>query len=331
MINKSSKNNTYDSFKIIIPKEEKYMELASLIDSREYIQLFSQKLIRSTSNFSTVLVHIKDGLSQVFINIIQFIQNQLKGKIRSDYAIGQTIPHRQDMIVKVGMLSQIFKLLALIAENVDLHMNKETILKDLAISPYEFNRFENFIEVILKTIDLTIYENPTNIKQCHFYVDTIQKFYFVRGCTSLLINIFKSNDSESSKKEIHSDLIYKRIYEIEKFKSPIKFFTDSIIKEREHSNIRVLRKLCIINENPLPLVQSEIFDRLYSHDNFQTRFRIFTDNKGNLSVKYQDLATKETLTSSVIDLMNSEFIENQNFLLEQLTLEADLCYGRNDY
>ena len=65
------------------------------------------------------------------------------------------------------MLSQIFKLLALIAENVDLHMNKETILKDLAISPYEFNRFENFIEVILKTIDLTIYENPTNIKQCH--------------------------------------------------------------------------------------------------------------------------------------------------------------------
>ena len=44
MINKSSKNNTYDSFKIIIPKEEKYMELASLIDSREYIQKISTKI-----------------------------------------------------------------------------------------------------------------------------------------------------------------------------------------------------------------------------------------------------------------------------------------------
>ena len=39
VINKPSRNNTYDSFKIIIPKEEKYLELASLIDSREYIQL----------------------------------------------------------------------------------------------------------------------------------------------------------------------------------------------------------------------------------------------------------------------------------------------------
>ena len=114
-----AEDNTYDSFKIIIPIEEKYLELSLCIDSREYIQLFIQKL-EATSSFIDVLVHIKEGLSKVLIKILQFIQNQLNGKIRSDFAIGQVIPHRQDMISKVGMLDQLFKILTLIKDNTDL-------------------------------------------------------------------------------------------------------------------------------------------------------------------------------------------------------------------
>ena len=292
--------------------------------------IFTLKLMRS-SDFSLVLSHIKDGLSKVFIDIIQFIQNQLKGKIRSDFSIGQVIPHRQDMVVKVGILSQIFKLLSLIAENINLHRDKDIILKDLAISPYEFNKFENFLEVLLKTIDLTVYNNSSNVKQWYFYVDVIQRFYFIRGCTSLFINIFKSKDTDSNKREVHSNLIYKRVYDIEKYRNAIIFFTDNIMKEREYSNVRVLRKLWVINENPLPLVQNEIYDQLYTGTNFETRFKLNTDKKNNLFVEYKDFKTNEYLTISITDLMNNEDTETQNFLLEQLTLEADLWYGRNDY
>ena len=113
IVSKPAEDNTYDSFKILIPKEEKYLEISLCIDSREYIHLFIQKL-EATSNFMDVLVHFKEGLSKVLIKILQFIQNQLNGKIRSDFAIGQIIPHRQDMISKVGMLFQLMKLLDII-------------------------------------------------------------------------------------------------------------------------------------------------------------------------------------------------------------------------
>ena len=117
IVSNPAEDNTYDSFKIIIPIEEKYLELSLCIDSREYIQLFIQKL-EATSDFLNTLVNIKEGLSKVLIKILQFIQNQLNGKIRSDFAIGQVIPHRQDMISKVGMLFQLMKLLHLILINL---------------------------------------------------------------------------------------------------------------------------------------------------------------------------------------------------------------------
>ena len=113
IIKNPAEDNTYDCFKIIIPKEEKYLELSFWIDSREYIQLFIQKL-ETAQNLINILIQIKEGLSKVLIKILQFIQNQLNGKIRSDYAIGQIIPYRQDMISKVGIIHQLIKLLNLI-------------------------------------------------------------------------------------------------------------------------------------------------------------------------------------------------------------------------
>ena len=132
-IKNPAEDNTYDSFKIIIPKEDKYLELSLWIDSREYIQLFIQKL-ETTQDFSKTIGCIKEGLAKVLIKILHFIQNQLSGKIRSDFAIGQIIPHRQDMISKVGMLNQIFTLLSLIKSNLKFDKHKSETLKLLSLS-----------------------------------------------------------------------------------------------------------------------------------------------------------------------------------------------------
>ena len=224
-----AEDNTYDSFKIIIPVEEKYLELSLWIDSREYIQLFISKL-ETTQDFMSTLVHIKDGLSKVLLKILQFIQNQLNGKIRSDFAIGQIIPHRQDMISKVGMLFQLMKLLNLILTNALTTNKRSEILKSLFVSYTEFHRFENILEIIIKTINLTIVDNLKNVIQLQSHTDTIQPFYFIRGWTDLLNNIFKSKDYEINRKEVHTELMYKRIYEIEKFRSAILYFTDNLRK-----------------------------------------------------------------------------------------------------
>ena len=101
------------ALKLLFQKKKKYLELSLWIDSREYIQLFIQKL-ETAQNLINILIQIKEGLSKVLIKILQFIQNQLNGKIRSDYAIGQIIPYRQDMISKVGIIHQLIKLLNLI-------------------------------------------------------------------------------------------------------------------------------------------------------------------------------------------------------------------------
>ena len=112
-----AEDNTYDCFKLVMPREEIYLELSIWIDSREYIHLFIEKL-ENSHDFLSTLVQIKDGLSRVLIKNFLFIKNQLKGRTRSDYTIGQIIPHRQEMIFKVGILYQLTKLLELIFKNV---------------------------------------------------------------------------------------------------------------------------------------------------------------------------------------------------------------------
>lgn len=59
-------------------------------------------------------------------------------------------------------------------------------------------------------------------------MNVIQNFVFVHGCSSLLIDMFKDKSFEINKKEIHSELLYRRIFEIERFDAVIDFFADKI-------------------------------------------------------------------------------------------------------
>ena len=177
---------------------------------------------------------------------------------------------------------------------------------------------------------MSVLNNNRSTNQCQSQLEIIQSFTFVRGWTAFLIEILKIKEFSLNRNEIHSTLLYKRIYEIEKFRGVIEYFTETLSSKRQQRNLRLLRKIWVINENPLPLVQEEIFDQLYKGNHFQTRYKIINDEKNNLCLEFTNIKLRKQQTISIHEFFQHENIKNQEFFLEQLTLEASLCYGRNE-
>jgi hypothetical protein len=158
------KTNTMDTFKFIFPKEDEYMELSLCIDSREYIEEFYQKLNTSSDLFAK-LEYFKEGMSKVFAKLLDFVRNKLRGKTRSEYAIGEIIPHRQEMIAKVGILTQIFKLLELIHSRITQDMSPKEVQNILEIDSFEFGGLDNLLEVLIRTIHISVIKNVVSASQ----------------------------------------------------------------------------------------------------------------------------------------------------------------------
>ena len=96
------------------------------------------------------------------------------------------------MVAKVGILKALFELLELIANNFDETEESAQHLESLLkISWEDFSGNENMIEVLVKTIRVITMNNKTNVVQALQYIDVIQKFLFVEGCTNLLVDVFK--------------------------------------------------------------------------------------------------------------------------------------------
>ena len=88
--------------------------------------------------------------------------------------------------------------------------------------------------------------------------------------------------------------------------------------------MRLLRKLCVINQNPFPLVQEEIFQKLYIESKFISRFKLLSKEDNELYVEIPNFKNGGSKILLIHDIFDSENTKKQNFLLEQLTLEADL-------
>lgn len=317
------KNNTFDAFKFIIPKEDEYMELSLCIDSREYIQSFALKLERSTNILDTLEV-LKEGISKVFLKLLEFMQNKLKGKVRPEYKIGEIIPHRQEMIAKVGILKALFELLDLISYNF-IEGEEDELIRVLEIDGEDFEGFEDMLEVIIKTVHTSAINNPTNVTMAIAHLHSIERFVFVEGCTSLLIDIFKDKNFELNKKEIHSELLYRRVFEIKRFEKVGMYFISRVREFRDPNSLLLLRKMCIIDGNPLPLMQDAILDHLYVGGNFPTRYIIKSDtNNSGLVVTDSFEQEDKPETLKVDEFMELADPKDKQFLIEQLCLEADL-------
>lgn len=83
--------------------------------------------------------------------------------------------------------------------------------------------------------------------------------------------------------------------------------------------------MCIIDSNPLPLVQEKILNLLYLENKFTTRFVLTNSPEhDNVMVEMKHAAFDNKKEVSIVEFFERASLENKIFLLEQLTLEADL-------
>lgn len=78
----------------------------------------------------------------------------------------------------------------------------------------------------------------------------------------MLITIFKDDNFEEQK-EIHNEIMFKQVYECEKFPPIINFFIDMYIKDPNARYCFILWKLCVIDSNPLIINQLAIFKAIF--------------------------------------------------------------------
>jgi hypothetical protein len=312
-----------NAFKFIIPKEEEYLELTFCIDARQCIEIVALKLQKS-QNVSVTLEKLKESFSKVLLKVMDFMLNQLQGRIRVDSNIGEIIPHRQAMVAKVGILDTVLYILTLIQKSLE-EANTDEYLEKMAI-PFEiFNGHTNFLEVIIKTLHVSIINSQFNIIRLIKNINIVQNFIFVKGCPSFLIDIFKDSNFELNKREIHSEQLYRRIYEIDRFEEVIKYLVKKLIAEDNYIYLVILRKMCIIDGNPLPMVQKSIFELLYQEMNgFQNKYSIIGNKGGNLLISKSLKGAKGYAEETPNEFFNRATVEQENFLLEQLSLEAGL-------
>ena len=271
VLGEQDEDNNVDSFKFIIPKDDEYLELSVCIDLRKVIKVYISKL-KTNLVFWMTLKELVEAVSQKLIILNEFMQNKLKGKMRAEYKFGEIIPHRQEMIAKVGILKALFKLLDLVLSETP--KGGTTLLSDLQRDKDNYGRYENMFEALIETIHTATKNNPTNVAMAIAKIDQIQMFVSVNGCTDLLISLFKDKHFELNKKEIHSEFLYRRVYEIERFKKVAMHFITRVKKKRDSISLTLLRKMCIIDRNPLPHVQELILKELYESNDYEVRFDI---------------------------------------------------------
>jgi hypothetical protein len=178
------------------------------------------------------LKEVSKGICKAFLNVYKFLRNELEGRIKSEYDIGEIINYRQDMVGKVGILHLTFELLTILRGiNEEIQNENEwgtrlyeifTIKDDLGV------HFQNTLDLIFETLYWLFYGNVENQHQASFHIKIMQKYVFVENISKVLISLFKDRQFGMNKKEIHGELMYRRIFEFERFEPIAKFFVKKL-------------------------------------------------------------------------------------------------------
>lgn len=262
------------------------------------------------------------------------MNNNIEGRINAEYDIDEIVEYRQEMIAKVGILTQIFELLEdcidaqadMKEEDWATHLNH--IFK---LPKSESNEFENVLELIFETLYTLFINNTYNQMMASKKIELMQQFVFVPNISKVLIAIFKDKQFEMNKKEIHTEILYRRIYEYERFQPIVESFVEKLRRTKQDEYIYILRKICVIDGNPLPLIQREIFKLLYENGEDPVIFGVTYEPDGVMVLLKRNILNDELEDINVREFNSAFSASESNFILDQLALEADICFGRNKY
>lgn len=189
---------------------------------------------------------ISGGLYKTFQKIYKFLVNELEGRINSDYDIGETVEYRQEMVAKVGILEEIFEFLRVCVDMQEELTEKgwsEALLHSLKLPKSESNEFNNILELIFETLYTLFLGNAHNQFTASKHIPLMQQFVFVHNISKVLIAIFKDKQFEMNKKEIHTEILYRRIYEYDRFKPIVHSFINKLKRSKQNEYIYILRKI----------------------------------------------------------------------------------------
>jgi hypothetical protein len=327
--------NKFDTFNLVFPKDDTYRELVFCKDAYLHLKLLLERLEKSKDGLET-LEEISDALFKLYLKIFKFLNNNLEGLINSDYDIDEIVEYRQELVAKARILTLTFDFLEHISSlQKDHDMSDEDWAKELLmifkLTKSESNDMDSVLELIFETLYTLFNKNSDNQFIASRKIDLLQEYVFVNNMTKVLIAIFRDKQFEMNKKEIHTEILYRRIYEYERFIHIARSFVQKLIDTGAHKYIYILRKICVIDGNPLPLIQKEIFEELYTKGE-NAMHNISYSAEGTMLLHRVDDPDDDENIINVRDF-EGEFTDEaqENFVLEQLALEADLCFGRNKY
>ena len=260
--------NEYDTFNLVFPQANTYRELMFCKDINTYLSNF----VDSLNKYHDPLSLCKDNiwaLVDIFWSIYAFLQNELEGRIKSEYLVGEIVPYRQKMISKIGIGYSIHSFLEFLTkvEGWDVEDTwEETIMSTFQIKSNTFTKYDNLIDLIFDVIHSLVIENYINKKLVLKNLHILQKFVFVEKLPIIFEVVFRRKRYKKDN-EMNKEKIYSRIYEFDKVKPLVDNYVEIMKRTRNRKYLFILRKLCVILEDPLPLVQDYVFKKLYEEDN----------------------------------------------------------------
>jgi hypothetical protein len=283
-------------------------------------------------------------INEALTNIYCFLTNQLEGLIIAEFEIGEIVHYRQNMIFQSGVSDCIYQILeqyfrikkdnGIKAHDEDSDNLSEDVYSMFTLKQYEEGiKYKNTLDLIFAIIYSAVFKNEKTQNQAKKHAKVMLKFIHVELLSTVIIEVFRDLDIEAkTSKEIHKISLYKRIYESETLQSLVESFIKVFRREKKSKYMQILSEICVIDDNPFPFVQDVILNDLFYHnedkkekDNSLIIYKIeLFANSGILFSKKNKVEVMESYEFSEYEK------EEQRYIIDQLSLEANLIHGRTD-
>ncbi|CDW74252.1 UNKNOWN [Stylonychia lemnae] len=358
ILGKECELNKYDTFKFVFPDNDEFLEINICADSMQMLysvikSIQKQKglpsFLQNQENFQLL------ATSNIMIGLLNYCNNKLEGKILPKQKMGEPVPYRQKLLERIGLLDYLFDYLDLI---IDSKIRKPAITiasrkdqKQWETQIHQVFQLRNkgadteymgsLLEIIFELI-YSIVQNQRSFKyDASQKIDILQKFIFVENAPKVLIEILREELGQLAKKEIHAISEPVKIYQFQKYIPLLDFFLQSLDpKNRKKRYIFLMRKICIQDGYPLPLVQEYIYNQLFKDTS--NRGKILDIQVAGNGFNIYDEATQKSYEFFDFERPHFEqspkyqqylyrdpkFDKIKEFLLEEMDLLSDICQVR---
>lgn len=126
---------------------------------------------------------------------------------------------------------------------------------------------------MLETIHTLIKKNSENISKASVFLHRLVKFYFSRSFWPLFDDILSMTLFEADEKELHSEFAFARIFEFDKLERTIEYIVERFRLKKDPKCLQVLQFMCVVKNNPLPLVQNYLYKLFYQDEREQKEWQ----------------------------------------------------------